>query len=269
MLDLEQQFADADAHGIDVLISSPNHLGEVLDLEAAVATDFLELLNAEVASTAREHPGRFIGLAMLPLQDGEAALQVLESAFAQGLRGVLVPASIAGRPIASDDTLPIYKRMEELGLPLFLHPCVLSNTFGTTGSWPSEGGLSWMYHTALAAVKLIEYGVLDACPNLVVVHPHLGGVLPYVFGRLDLFPRETAKLSFREYLRSRFYVDTVSPTPGALQLAIETYGLEHVLFASDYPFIPAGAAQEWLTSNATPEQLTAIYANRVPGLLPE
>ena len=180
--DLEAQFADADAHGIDVLVSSPNHLGEVLHLEPSEAAEHLDLVNELVAAAQREHPARFVGLAMLPMQDPELALGVLDRAAGNNLRGVTVVASIDGRSIARDELLPVYRRIEELRLPLFLHPGVRSNTF--PGSPLAEAGLGWMYHTTLAAVNLIESGVLDACPDLVVVHPHLGGVLPYVLDKL-------------------------------------------------------------------------------------
>jgi Amidohydrolase len=40
----------------------------------------------------------------------------------------------------------------------------------------------------------------------------------------------------REYLRDRFYTDTAVPTAGALPLAIETYGADKILFATDSPY---------------------------------
>jgi predicted TIM-barrel fold metal-dependent hydrolase len=264
LLDLDEQLQVATDHGIDVLVSSPVLLAEVLHLEGGEAAELLEQANGVTARAQREHPDRFVGIAFLPLQDTDAALSVLEKAAADGLSGVSMLASIDGKPIATDATLPVFKRIEELGLPILLHPACRSSTLSQRLGMHAEIGLGWMYHTALAAVNLIQSGTLDECPGLTILHPHLGGMLPYVLGRVDRLPGEDRSLP--EYLRRHFYTDAVSATPAALQLAIDTYGLERVLFATDYPFVPIEPAFGYLEANASPEQARAIFANVLPGL---
>lgn len=265
LLDLDEQLAVASTHGIDVVVSSPILLAEIHHLEPAEASELLEEVNAVSAAAQREHPDRFAGVAVLPFHDVDAALGVLDRAVADGLTSVVVPASLEGTPIASDATLPIFQRIEALGLPLLLHPAVRSSTYTQGLGMQAEIGIGWMYHTSLAALNLIQSGVLDECPELTVLHPHLGGVLPYVLGRLEQQLRG-AERSLSEYLRHHFYTDTVNLSPGALGIAIATYGLDRVLYASDYPWVPIEPGLEYIEANATAEQRATIFANRLPGL---
>ena len=264
LLDLDEQLSLASDRGIDVVVSSPVVLAEVLHLDPAEAAELLEEVNAATAAAQRQHPDRFVGLAFLPLQDTDAALRVLEAAVADGLTGISMLASIDGAPIATEATLPVFKRIAELGLPIVLHPASRSSTYTQGLGMHAELGLGWMYHTALAALNLIQSGVFDECPDLTVLHPHLGGVLPYVLGRIDRLPGE--QRSLQEYLRRHFYTDVVSATPGALAIAVETYGPDRILFATDYPFVPIEAAFGYVGANASADLSATIFANRLPGL---
>lgn len=266
MTDLEVQLKTATDHGIDVLVSSPASMGEVLHLDGDKAAELLDRLNAEVAGAQRAHADRFVGLAMLPMQDPDAALAVLERAIGElELRGVCVLATIEGRPVGSDETLPVFKRIEQLGVPVFLHPGVRTDVRIEGPPTRSEGGIGWMAQTAIGALSLVDSGIMDACPELVVLHPHLGGVLPYVAGRVERMDPHTSSAArpLTTYLRERFYVDTVSATPGALDLAIQSYGLDKILFGTDYPFIPMAAGVSYLAGRSEAE---AIKANVLPGL---
>lgn len=265
-LSVENYFARLDAANIDVGVSSPNMVGDVTRLELSEAREISGLLNAETARVQREHPQRFIGLAMLPMQDVSAAIESLDDAIlALGLRGVCVLSNTAGRPIASDETLPIYKRIEELGVPLVIHPSNTSMVYPKGLALGIEVGITWMWETSAAALSLIFSGALDQCPNLTVLHPHLGGMIPYVVGRIGAFMQSWGKIAanrlerpLEEYLKERFYVDIAVRTPGALALAIETYGLERILFATDFPFNDPAAHVEFLRSSFPQRELDII-----------
>jgi aminocarboxymuconate-semialdehyde decarboxylase len=42
-----------------------------------------------------------------------------------------------------------------------------------------------MFDTTIALARIILSGLMDRYPNLTIVCPHVGGVLPYLIGRLD------------------------------------------------------------------------------------
>jgi aminocarboxymuconate-semialdehyde decarboxylase len=272
--DLEPQLADMDEHGIDVMVCSPNLVGEVTMLPLAEARETAQLLNEEMARAQRELAGRFVGLAMLPMQDADAAIEALEHAVLRlDLSGVCILSHIAGRPIASAATLPIYRRIAELGVPVFLHPANRSSAYHAGEVRPIENGLNWMVDTSRAALSLMLTGTLDACPGLAVVHPHTGGVLPFVISRIAATASPTATTvetpptmgrSPEQYLRERFYADTVNPTAGALALAISAYGLERILLATDYPWQPRGPRLADVHANADAAAMQAIFHENVP-----
>lgn len=268
-VDLDVHLADMDANDIDVAVISPNLLGEVTRFEPAEAEQICERLNEEVAEAQREHPDRIVGLAMLPMQDPERALRVLDRAIGEHrLKGVCVLSNIAGKPIVRPELLSVYRRIEELGVPLFLHPSHTSVAAGGVLGPTIEIGLAWMFDTAAATLALIYGGVLDACPRLTVLHPHLGGVLPYVTGRVieDEIGVSTEH-DLLTYLRTRFYVDCVQATPGALRLAIETYGAERVLYGTDFPWVQRPSTRSYVDDNLEPDMLEQVlYRNALPGL---
>lgn len=262
--DLGEQLEAAGALGLDVVVCSPIVPAEALHLEPRAAAELLLATNEGIARGQRAHPDRFVGLATLPLQDAAVAIEVLDAAAAAGLSGVSMLASLDGAPIASESTMPVFRRIEELGMPVVLHPATRTNTSRQELGFLAEVGLGWMYQTTLAALNLIESGVLDDCPDLVVLHPHLGGVLPYVLGRLERMGHRDRPLA--DYLRTNFWVDTVSATPAALGLAAETYGADRILFATDHPWIPVEAGLEYVRAHAPADEAQAIFARRMPGL---
>lgn len=265
--DVEEHLAEADAAGTDVLVFGPATLSEVLHLPAAEAAGMLDRIHQEYAAAQRAYPGRIACLAALPMQDSATALEVLNRAVGElGLRGVSLLTSNEGRPLASDDTLPVFARIAELGVPVFLHPGLRSATRDRTHGFREEVGLAWMYQTARAALELVDSGMLDAIPDLIVVHPHLGGVLPYVAGRISPLGGSKAQHPLEHYLKTRFYADTAAATPAALGLAVHTYGADRLVFATDHPFGPMPALRLYLEDNLAQETVRRICANRVRGL---
>ncbi|HEY0812122.1 MAG TPA: amidohydrolase family protein [Pseudonocardia sp.] len=265
--DIETHLSTAADAGVDMLVIGPATLAEVMHLPIKEAVELIDPIHEAYAEARRSHPDRLACLAALPMQDPAAALDVLDRAVEHlGLNGVSLIAHNEGRSLADPEYLRLYTRIAELGVPLFLHPGLRSATRALTHGFREEVGLSWMYQTALAALQLIDGGVLDAVPDLVVVHPHLGGVLPYVAGRISPLPGSGAEHPIEHYLRTRFYVDTAASTPAALPLAVQTYGAEHVVFASDHPFLPMREIRRYV-ENSLPDDVAAqVFANRVPGL---
>jgi aminocarboxymuconate-semialdehyde decarboxylase len=265
---LDVHLADMDEHSVDVSVISPNLVGEVSRLPTAEAVETLALLNSEAGRAGREHPDRLVGLAMLPMQDPDAAIQVLEEAVTEhGLAGVCLLSNIAGRPITDGEAIRVYRRIEELDLPLYLHPAHTS-VVDRVGYGPTiEIGLGWMFETAAAALSLVYGGVLDECPDLVVVHPHFGGALPAVVDRVvECEIGVTPRQNLRRYLRRNFYVDSVQKTPGAATLAVETYGLDRVVYGTDFPWVDRHGSRAATERALEPEQVAQVLANTVRNL---
>src|SRR5262249_58534481 len=120
--------------------------------------------------------------------------------------------------------------------PMCLHPpdAVFSDVMDGCGG-DIQSSIGRMVDSSTGALRLILSGVLDRHPALEIVHFHCGGILPYASGRLDKnidASRLEAKPS--EYVK-RFWVDTAMPHAPTIDMAINYYGADRVIYGSDNP----------------------------------
>ena len=199
-----------------------------------------QAMNDAIAEAHQAFPDRFIGLAILPMQDANLALQELERAAGlSGIRGIYLGTNVNGRELSHTDFFPLFQRIEQLRLPVFLHPI---RPLGPERLEPYNfyNLLGFPFETAVAAAHLMFSGVLDRFPRLTICLPHAGGALPSLVGRMDRGYKvwescRQAKRKPSAYLR-RFFYDTISHDPGALIYLIRQVGAERVMLGSDYCF---------------------------------
>lgn len=273
-LDLDFQFEELDRHGIESGVFSPALLADPGPFDAAQARELSMLLNEAYADAQREWGGRFIGLATLPMHDADAALDVLDDAISKlGLRGVLMNSNVDGRPICAPELRAVWERIEQLRVPVVLHPAMRSAVLPALTGLGRDGPvldryLGGWFDASIAGLSLIVTGLLDELPELVVLQPHLGAMLPYLRAKFDMteqrFKTKAAEPS-TWYFKNRFYTDSVAFDPPALTLGIETYGLERVLYGSDFPpRLSYTEALSFVRDNLPQEQAEQIFSNTLP-----
>jgi aminocarboxymuconate-semialdehyde decarboxylase len=195
--------------------------------------------NDAISAAHRQHPDRLIGFACLPMQNPRLALEELErAAKLPGIRGIYMATAVRDRELSDPGFFPVYERMGDLGLPLFLHPMMINNERMKQFYLINLCGNP--FDTALAASHLIYGGVLDAFPKLEISLPHAGGALPILRGRLDrgFYTRNECKTIPRppsEYLK-RFTYDTISYSEDILQDLVDLVGADRIMMGSDYCF---------------------------------
>ena len=159
LLDLDEgRIAAMDAARIDVQALSLTSPG-VEQLPVEEAKIFARATNATIGEAVRRHPGRFFGLASLPLLDPPAALAELDRALAEdGCKGVVINGHCGGRYLDDRIFWPVLARAEALTLPIYLHPTqspqgVRDAWYGGLKPMVSEmmagGGWGWHIETAL------------------------------------------------------------------------------------------------------------------------
>ncbi len=186
--------------------------------------------------------------------------------------GVNLPGSIGSDARIDAERLePFYARVAELGLPMFLHPTdavFVDMLDGYDGALHLS--LGRVVEVSVAAMRLVLSGMMERHPNLKIVMSHTGGALPYQSGRMDK-NSEKAKLPrpASDYLK-RMYTDTVSPHAAGMRFAIDYYGIDHVMYGTDYPcWDPATALallDELKLSKADQQKLFYDNARRILGL---
>jgi aminocarboxymuconate-semialdehyde decarboxylase len=231
---------DARYWDLDLRLRAMNRQG-VYWADAATGTRLATAWNDAASAAHVAHPDRFVGCAMLPLQDLPRALTELERAAAlPGIHGVYMGTNVGGRELSDPEFFPIFERAAALRLPVLLHPLRVVGG-ERLAPYYLANFLGNPFDTAIAASHLVFGGVLDRLPKLTVCLPHAGGALPYVHGRLrhgqGVRPetKGAAKRPFSAYLR-RFTYDIISHDPAALRYLIATVGADRVMLGTDFCF---------------------------------
>jgi predicted TIM-barrel fold metal-dependent hydrolase len=217
------------------------------------AAELAKIANDEVAELISRYPDRFVaGVATLPMNNMDAALMEVDRAINElKFRGAEIWAPTNGKPIDLPEFLPLYEKMSQYDLPIWIHP-----TRGPTyPDYSSEneskyglfGTFGYCYETTIAMARLVFSHVLQKYPDLKFITHHCGGMVPYFAQRivvrydfLEMRRKETHKQGLTKPLIDNFqmfYNDTAlnGSTP-ALMCAYAFFGAEHLLFATDMPF---------------------------------
>nr|WP_089163276.1 amidohydrolase family protein [Caballeronia sordidicola] len=238
-INIDERLADMDASGVDIQALSLS-VPMAYWADRAFNAKLPKTWNAAASAVHLQYPDRFVVLATLPMLNPHDAIDELERASElPGVQGVYMGTNINNRDL--DDPLfePVFARIEQRGLPVFLHP---QQTVG--GARLSDFYLSNLlgnpFDTAIAGSHLILGGVLDRHPQLDITLPHAGGALPILMGRIDAgwaVRPETRRLAQKpsSYLR-RFHYDTVSHSGPVLDFLIQNVGIDRLVLGSDYCF---------------------------------
>lgn len=237
-LDKEFEHMDGLGHEVDVVSSIGPLSVYFSELPVAEGRDAATAWNEEMAGAQRKYPGRFFGTAAIPLVDTATAIEVLDHAILElGLVGANLPGSVGtDSRIDADRLEPFYARAAELNVPLYLHPtdAIFADILeGYDGALHLS--LGRVVEVSAAAMRLVFSGLMERHPGLKIIMSHTGGALPYQAGRMDKNGGK-AKLPKppSSYLR-QMYTDTVSPHALGIEFAIKFYGIDHVMYGTDYP----------------------------------
>jgi len=236
-IELESRVKAMDETGIDLQVLSLM-APMVYWASAELGLRLSQTYNDACSAAHRKYPNRFVGMAMLPMQAPELALEELtRAATLPGLRGVMMATEVNGKNLDEKAFFPIYAKCEELGWPIFTHPI---NPLGAErmSKYHLRNLLGNPIEIGIAGYSLILGGVLDAFPRLDVMLPRAGGNVPWGIARLDRTVERMPDLAKAErpaskYLR-RFHYDCIIEGADILMHLIGLVGADRVLFGTDY-----------------------------------
>jgi aminocarboxymuconate-semialdehyde decarboxylase len=221
--------------------------------------DLAKLANDSMAETVAKHPARFPSfIASLPMNNVDAALREIDRALNDlHATGIQIFTNVNGTPLDAAEFKPIFARMARADLPIWMHP-TRGATFPDyqteqTSKLEMWWVFGWPYETSVAMSRIVFAGIFDEFPNLRIITHHTGGMIPYFAGRigpgLDQLGSRTEGEDLTRYLKQlkkrpfdyykMFFADTAlfGNRPG-IELGLSFFGVDHVLFASDFPFDP-------------------------------
>jgi predicted TIM-barrel fold metal-dependent hydrolase len=230
-----------DEAGIDHAVLSVTIPGvDCLDADAGV--EVADASNYETAEIVAQHPDRFSGLATVPLQAPDQAVEVLQRALAIGLKGAMIYSNVAGGHLDEPSRRVFFDTAGSLGVPIMLHP-----TYPLCAPSVMKGGMieiaGFLFDTTTAALRLVIDGLYDRHPDFKFIVPHAGSLIPYFVGRIDHFgrarPGSTGNIQGEagEHIR-KFYVDSVCEWAPAMRFCCDFFGVDRIMHGSDHPFWP-------------------------------
>jgi aminocarboxymuconate-semialdehyde decarboxylase len=243
---LEEMMRGGIGHSVlSVNMPAVDGLGE---LSVTVARE----VNDAMAATASHDPDRLSWMATVPMECPEAASAELRRCSALGASGVMIGSNVNGRALDLDHDAGLFEAAHDLNLAIMIHPAFpLSNA--SVSEYQLTSILGFLFDTSTATLRLVLAGVFDRYPQLKLVVAHVGGLLPFIIGRIDFLstqrPGGMGELAEppSEHLR-KLYVDGVCLWPPALRLGVEFFGADHVMFGTDHPYWPMPDAVETLAA---------------------
>jgi aminocarboxymuconate-semialdehyde decarboxylase len=241
MRDFDENVADLKAAGMDMGVLQPTQTMFFYWAETSAAAELTRMVNEYTAQGVRQHPDHFVGLATVPLQNVDLAIEELTHSVQNlGLKGVVTGSNINGHGFDEEQFRPFFQKVEELDVPIFVHPNSPAG-IERVRNYYLANFLGYPLESTVMAAQLVFGGVLDRYPNLKICLSHAGGALPFLLGRLEhgqsVRPeaQEHCKHPFHHYLKN-FYVDTITFRADTLRFVLEIMPGGHVFTGTDYPY---------------------------------
>jgi predicted TIM-barrel fold metal-dependent hydrolase len=183
MCDLEARLEDFEKMGVDRQVLVPQFTGWWNYLtEPRLGSAMARSHNLAVLKVMRRYPGKFIGVALVALQDVDGAIRELDWALENGFGSAVLDYSYPAREHPFGETLgshrelwPFFKRAEELNMPLLLHAVQHGHRLVNALKFQREGLDFFAPQDGIMnLVSLVTSGLLDDFPGLRFIHTESG-----------------------------------------------------------------------------------------------
>src|SRR5882757_4163936 len=238
--------------------------------------------NDQIAAACAKHPTRFTAFATLPMASPDACAAELRRCVKE-LRfpGALVNGTTDGRFLDHPSYDSLLAAAVELDVPIYIHPHLpppavheIYYSGLPDGADRVLGTAGWGWHSevAIQVLRMALAGTLDKHPKLKIIIGHMGEMLPVMLARLD----EVSALDVDHLKRkpSRAILDQVWITTSGIFsqppfiAALQTFGIDRIMFSIDYPFAPNAAGRKFLNEVAlSPADMAKLTHGNADALL--
>jgi predicted TIM-barrel fold metal-dependent hydrolase len=254
----EWRLREMDEAGIDIQVLS--HCPPGAQCFEAAELDRAKAVNDRLSDTVKANPARFGAFASLPLKNPDAAPDELERCVKDlGFRGAMVHGLTEGRFIDDPVYWPIFKRAQDLDVPLYVHPgpphpAVIEAYYKDyVQKFPSIMSAGWGFtvETATAGVRLMLSGVLQEYPGTKIILGHMGEGLPFLLWRINMsfggMHPEASTVPIRELFCKHFWITTSGNFSNpALLCSVMEMGVDRIIYSVDWPYVMNTPGSEWM-----------------------
>jgi predicted TIM-barrel fold metal-dependent hydrolase len=229
-------------------LTHPEVNTRALNVPKDVRVKLARAFNDEVSKIAHDNEGRFIPVAEVPLVVPDEAVTELERAVNDlGMMAVQLSSTIDGKPFDLPEFRPFFKKVESLGIPILIHPTFPPKEMlrSYEKQYEISQMLGWDYEISLSLVRIVFSGMLQEMPKLKIMSHHAGAMVSFFAQRIEGFGSRLnrsgeSKLSKSplEYFKMMYYDTAIYYNTPALRCAIDVFGIDNIVYATDYPLGP-------------------------------
>ena len=224
--------------------------------------------NEAAARLKREHPGRFLFCAALPLPDVGAAIReavyALDTLKADGIK---LATNVEGQYLGAPELDTLFAVLNERRAVIILHPHRPEPVNRQVMQQTPLAMQEYLSETTRAVANMISRNVLARYPGVKVVVPHCGAYLPLAVPRMkSLTPvmqknKMVGEIDYKANLAALYYDLAGAHSPEVIRMLLTITTPEHLLYGSDYPYV----APQLLTQSL---QRMRQYLTAEPDLAP-
>lgn len=203
------------------------------------------LYNDYVGLIIKRFPDKFIGAAVLPIDNSEDMLAELKRTTGElGFKAVSLASSYNGMYLDDKRFLPIYKLAQDKNIPIFVHSQIVNPIgFERVQDPLLTPVIEYVFDSTICVGKLLMSEILREYPGVKFIFAHFGGAIPFLAHRFDATYQMLRGINFvkdlkgnpTDYLKN-IYVDTSGDKiKSNFLLALELFGPKHLLWGSDWP----------------------------------
>jgi len=255
----EQRLKSMDDTGITVQVLATAPPGPDI-VPGPDGVSIARAINDHLAEAVARKPDRFAGFAAMPMASPDACADELARAVKQlGFVGTLINGTTEGRFLDDPRYDDLLAAAVELDVPIYIHPHLPPPVVQQAYYAGLEEGAArvlataawgWHQETAIHVLRMVIAGTLDKHPRLKLIIGHMGEMLPVMLDRID----DVSALDIGHLQRpiSRQILDQVWITTSGIftappfLAALQTFGIDRIMFSVDYPYAPNAKGREFL-----------------------
>ena len=242
----------------------------VLTLAAPQPTsaEVVRQTNEAAARIKKQHPGRFLFCAALPLPDVTKAIEEVKYALdVLKADGIKLATNVDGQYLGAPELDTLFSVLNERKAVVILHPHRPEPVNKQVMQQTPLAMQEYLSETTRAVSNMISRNVLARYNNIKVVVPHCGAYLPLAIPRMkSLTPvMQTNKLvgeiDYETNLQALYFDLAGAHSPEVIRMLLSITTPDHLLYGSDYPY----AAPQVLTQSLARMK---DYLSKEPDLAP-
>ena len=200
--------------------------------------------NETAARIKKEHPGRFLFCAALPLPDVNAAIrEVIYTLDTLKADGIKLATNVGGQYLGAPELDTLFSVLNERKAVIILHPHRPEPVNPQVMHQTPLAMQEYLSETTRAVSNMISRNVLARYHDIKVIVPHCGAYLPLAIPRMKSLTPVMQKnnllgdIDYEANLSALYYDLAGAHSPEAIRMMLTITTPDHLLYGSDYPYV--------------------------------